>query len=65
MLIGPFNVRGIGSRIKTSKIKEFISSNRLDFVVIRKTNLLTFMLLWCIFFGVIHYVSGFFPRYQE
>jgi exonuclease III len=39
MIIGSFNIRGLGGRIKKRKVKEFISSNRLDCVLIQETKL--------------------------
>jgi len=34
MIIGSFNVCGFGDRIKKRKVKEFVSSNHLDCLLI-------------------------------
>jgi len=39
MIIGSFNIRGLGGRIKKQKVKDFISSNRMDCVLIQETKL--------------------------
>jgi exonuclease III len=39
MIIGSFNIRGIGGRIKKSKVRKFISSNHLDCVLLQETKL--------------------------
>lgn len=39
MLIGSFNIYGLRSIIKKSKVKEFVSSNYLEFMVTQETNL--------------------------
>jgi nicotinamide riboside transporter PnuC len=39
MIIGSINVRGLGGRFKKKKVKEFISTNHLDFVAIQETKL--------------------------
>lgn len=39
MIIGSFNIRGLGGRIKKRKVRDFISSNHLDCVLIQETKL--------------------------
>lgn len=39
MIIGSFNIRGLGGRIKKREVREFISSNHLDCVLLQKTKL--------------------------
>jgi exonuclease III len=39
MITDSFNIRGLGSRIKKRKVKEFNSANRLDCVLIQETKL--------------------------
>jgi exonuclease III len=39
MIIGSFNIRGLGVRIKKRKIKEFISNNHLDCVLLQETKM--------------------------
>jgi len=39
MIIGSFNVCGLGGRIKKRKVREFVSSNHLDFLLIQETKL--------------------------
>jgi exonuclease III len=39
MIIGSFNIRGLGGRIKKRKVKDFIASNHLDCVLIQETKL--------------------------
>jgi hypothetical protein len=34
MIIGSFNIRGLGGRIKKNKIREFVSANHLDCLLI-------------------------------
>lgn len=39
MIVGTFNVRGLGGRIKKRRVREVISSNHLDFVALQETKL--------------------------
>jgi exonuclease III len=52
MIIGSFNIRRLGSRIKKRKVREFVSSNHLDFLLIEETKLST------VSEGLCHYLWG-------
>lgn len=39
MIIGSFNIRGLGGRIKKRRVKEFVASNRLDCLLLQETKL--------------------------
>jgi len=39
MIIGSFNVCGLGGRIKKRKVREFVSSNQLDCLLVQETKL--------------------------
>lgn len=42
MLIGSFNIRGLGSRFKHNKVREFIVSKSLEFIMIQETKISEF-----------------------
>jgi len=50
MIIGSFNIRGLGGRIKKRKVCEFISANHLDCVLHQETKLST------VFEALCHYL---------
>jgi len=52
MIVGSFNIRGLGGRIKKRKIQEFVSPNHLDCLLIQETKLSS------VFEGVYHYLWG-------
>jgi hypothetical protein len=52
MIIGSFNVRGLGGRIKKRKVKDFVSSNHLDCLLIQETKLSS------VSEGLCHYLWG-------
>jgi hypothetical protein len=39
MIVGSLNIRGLGSRVKRSKIKSFINLEKIDFMAIQETKL--------------------------
>jgi exonuclease III len=39
MIIETFNIRGLGSRVKRRKVREFISSEKFDFLAIQETKM--------------------------
>jgi hypothetical protein len=39
MIVGSINIRGLGGRVKKSKVRGFIATNHLDFVAIQETKL--------------------------
>jgi len=39
MIIGSFNICGLGGRIKKRKVREFVLSSQLDCVLIQETKL--------------------------
>jgi exonuclease III len=39
MIVGTFNIRGLGSRVKKRKVRELISSEKLDFLALQETKL--------------------------
>jgi hypothetical protein len=39
MIVGTFNVRGLGSRVKKRKVRDLIMTEKLDFLALRETKL--------------------------
>jgi hypothetical protein len=52
MIIGSFNIRGLGGMIKKRKVRDFISANHLDCVLIQETKLAFMLEVLC------HYLWG-------
>jgi mannosylglycoprotein endo-beta-mannosidase len=39
MIVGSFNIRGLGSRVKRRKVRELIALEKLDFLALQETKL--------------------------